>query len=587
MWYAILLFIVIIILFIVWITRQQQSTLNLRNPTSLPYSIECKYIPSPPKQMDDGSFKIDWSIPSPENTIILGTQLDVFVFDGRTPIYPNVFIKNITTNGFQVSFSSQGWSKGGVMFMMFSKTGQSQQDYEYIFDIGRLKVEDYPKDGDVVRIYFSNKFETIPKIITPYNGYFEIKEKSYIFVRTVTTEYFEFWVRGNQYSNRFHPKHDITFVAIEKKLNFTKQYPFPIEVGEMSPYSTILNVNGKSDVVFGVISFSKPFENSNVCVMTGSGGAYIDTITSSFFHINSLAKLYDGVYSFLKTIPYIAIGNNEDGMSLKYCETTTYISKDCPTIYTDPRACPSSTITYLPITTVKYAPMTTEITDELRLEDIVICNVYISPHTKKADSDRKEICNWTTASLSNEDAYTEWIINCDYGYFSNCSSFGNVLIRINSSYPSKKEVKFKFTGLGDSKNFQYYIQWGTGLDQIHGPYTANSTSSFTFGTKGCGPFNVLCKVEDFVKGNCPYIVKTLLEEGPTIGSSICDEIWEQFLPTCITIAGGPEDVIGDGICSIQSYLLKKGCVELINSGTDIEGIGYDSASRTICNYALN
>lgn len=586
------------------ISRSEPTT-----SSEFPIQLKSYYQKSKPRgtTKDKSFFFVDTvpAISNPLETTILANPIDIIKSNSVGRPSPNmVHVYDISQDGFVIKINEDNkWpDETGIQYSIFERNPQSNID-NHVIDQGVFLPENVNYDLNYIQINFNFEFKNVPKIFTNYNFVMDYPREARTAIVKVTKTYFILQFAGFQYWNtKYTFKSPIHWVAIDNMETWSQSSPFTFEIGSVNSFDELISDkyaytnNPRLEKVFGFFDIdtkkfpTPPIIHLNINVVN------IDSIYKDFFHINTpiavmteFSELYPFYWLMVRPISQPV----QPRMEFIECDVTTFIEPGCPTIDTDPNKCGKIIVEYLPKLKHDYFPLETELepSDEsekpIDFDGIVLCNIYLNKAKLTASSDFGCICECSANHLINSGSeiggYTQWLVNADYGYFSNCKSIGNVLIRINSDFSSTNPVNLEFYGLGYCPTFQYYVQWGTSYDEIKGPFAYNERVEFTFGKEACDEFDVYCNLKRDMEGICEHIV------GPIVNlpydwtkASTCAYITPEILAACIGLSGGPADIIGDAMCVGIAAILTDNCKELINDGTDAEGIGKNEFTKKIC-----
>lgn len=551
-------------------------------------------------------FRVPIDCPDPTNMVILATPIDVMMVASHSDkvlntISPIVNISNITENEFECCFGtnlSNPWPLGGLQYVGLSRNKTSsiaQTDTPYLIDFGRFDPDSFPDHGQEIYIPFNIEFPSTPKIITSYHALFDFERQMSMTILKRTKTYFTLQFTGyiGFPNNKFKPPYPIHWMAVLETNKNTYIPPFSFEVGLIDSINSISashEVNGSTGNVFGLGRFKTKYNSAPRMVM-GTSIVQIDTIFSDLFHVNSAEFSFmtlDPSTSNIQVYPIywmsLKVPDGTTGMPFYQCAIQEYIDPNCPQLQTDPSSCPKNTVDYIKLSTIQYLPFITKIGDPcsatidvsldsppLYISKMVICNIFLSKGELSAYSDLGSICFNRTNQLTKSGGRTQWVVNADYGYFSFCDSFGNVLIRINSSFASTDVINLEFIGFGISSNFQFYIQFGTANDMIHGPYKYHDIVELEFGHPKCSPGNIKCQVIQVLRDICVPVLKYTIgrTQKAAIGE-VCGFATTQMGVECVGALGGPENVVGDAVCAVLTGEASYNCagaVKLLTENT--------------------
>jgi hypothetical protein len=581
---------------------------------SYPIQIVSDYIIyEPSKTSDEQNYIIKFDsqhrMDDYEEQCIIAIPIDVVHATSSneitTPKFPLIQISELTNDTCVCQVNP--WPIGGVQYMKFGRNILSkieQTNEKYIIDLGIFDIDAFPSNNQgIIRIPFNFEFPEPPKIITSYHGFMDYDQKSSIQIAEIFTSFFTFSSNPNFLNKLLKPTHSIHWVAIYENQSFTQnKFPYSINLGKISSVQDLVQTldhpqpdhfSALNDI-FGIVSFPSPYTTQPIMII-GSGFLGIDTIHNNFFHVNTSIYPTSLEYIFKDILPITwmtIVNNNQNTIPFYVCENQKYIDPSCPSLKTNSPVCSTfEVISYLPHVQYKYLETVSNISFQssdssvsettdyqpMILDDIVICNIHLSSHDNSAWSQYGEVCqNQTNHLLSdNEHLFTQWGINCDYGYFSNCTSFGSVLIRINTSFSSDKILTFHFYGVGISPNFKYYIQWGESSDMIQGPFDYDAFIELEFGQKGCAPMNVYCKIKNLFKDSCKTIITPFLKIPQNwTRSQVCSKaVGVPATATCIALLGGPENIFADAACpSFIGYPISSACNAYVKDAEDASDI---------------
>jgi hypothetical protein len=579
-----------------WVAISMKTTQTL---SVFPINVVSGYIQEKPEE-ESNFFKIPINCPDPKEAVILSSPIGMMVSNSNGATIPSIVnIKSITQQEFQCCFGTNynsEWPLGGLQYIYLSRnktSGIPQINTPYLIDFGKFDPSSFPDHGQEIYIPFNIEFPSVPKIITSYHGVFDYEKSSSMFISKRFKTYFTLQFTGLQYwDSGFKVQFPIHWMAILETNNKQTIPPYSLQIGKIDSLKTFGSsheVNGMQGNVFGLTFFKTKFNVAPIITL-GTSSLQIDTIFSDLFHVNTTENyLLDSAYSSLIfPIYWLSIkrpdGSNE--MESYQCDVKEYIDPTCKTNQ-DPSKCPKKTVEYLKLTTIPYLPTIAKISDScsnsidttqtalpLYISQIVVCDIYLSKGTLHVDSSVPTVCSNSVNKLSKTGGVTVWNVFPDYGYFSFCDSFGNVLIRINSSFASTDLIDLEFFGKGFSTNFQFFIQFGNSNDMIYGPYKCNEMVRLQFGHLKCDPGNIACKVKEDLKAACIPAAKFLISKG-TIKSinGICDELSLMLGFDCVSAAGGPENVIGDALCATvtgTTDTICKGAGKLITERTKMD-----------------
>jgi hypothetical protein len=537
---------------------------------------------------------------------------------------PYININNITNNSFTMNVQNLNYTQGGISFIAFANNLASmisKFDLPYIIDFGEFDVSTYiylqssTNHTNYTNIPFNFTFPSTPTVILSCNlfncsgvnqyvsdGYMINTQLGTISIG-ISAIYQYYYTLDYNYNQVYEPVQipyqKCYWIAILKNPNSSSSsLPYAIDFGEYQinennlqgiPYS-LQNVNGKENSkIYGMIDFTTKFSKPPVVIL-GNLLFSIDTITNNYFHMNYIPQNLQtnnitttnpmSVY-YLSWIA-IELPNIIDN-PLFTCPSTTYVDY-CPSTITTPSSieleCHLNTINYLSINKNNifseisvYSPSSSPSLAGLNLPDVVYCNIDVSKANKLA-TNSNIVCfiisqNFNTDISGQMNATIDIHVNTDYGFFSKCSSFGNVFLRITTSFASTDILTVNFTNIGLNENFQYYVQWGYADDDIFGPFT--TTYSNTFGHPKCSDFNVQCLVNETLQYLCKDSLKLLKIDGTPINQlneGICEQITSYLGLECEAAVGGPEDFIGDAFCADGSISFEYSCNKALDAGED-------------------
>lgn len=538
------------------------------------------------------------------------------------PDLPLVNIINLTKDSMVCKINDTGeWPKGGLRYIRFSRNPVSkidQYDQTYIIDFGIVDRDMFSSTEKTCRVPFNFDFPVAPKVLTSYHGFVDLKASSTIAVTSVFPDHFVFSPTFKEpYDKLFIPKYNVHWVAIYENPNATKRaFPYQIELHEFSTLNQIINTLPHKQPdnfsplndIFGLIPFQNeiPIEPS---IVMGCSLLNMDTIHNTYLHVNTCfhKEFIEQILPPSAPVVWLLFVDPsvKARMPFSNCEDTDFIDPKCPTLTSNVTRCDSiSVVGYLPLNQYEYLERITNLpanpysllTDisypPVEMDDIVICNIHVSYNTRTAWSQYGEVCSNSANHLPGDNHstyFTAWNVNTDYGYFSSCKSFGSILIRINSSFPSDKVIDLKFSGYGVSPNNKYYVQFGTGSDMVQGPFGYDETVQMQFGHPGCGAANVYCKIRKLFKNSCKGIVTPFLKspENWIEGQACRAFLFPAVTGVCVGMAGGPEDVIADGVCpAFVGYPASIACSAYINDAKQAGDINrlldYDRWASYIC-----
>lgn len=530
---------------------------------------------------------------------ILTSSISLQITEGLFGDYsPYVDVNNIFNNSFEMDICNAAQSRmHGLSFISFAKnlaSNISQLDLPYIIDFGSFN-RDFPNpmgpNGDGYRdinIPFNFTFPTIPTVIFPFNNYTFMNGQniSTIQITSVSVNYFTIEWLSSSSTLPTIPNSTFFWMAIlENPQSSVKSSPFyPIDFGSYStdpstfPY-TLRKVNGKDNSkVYNMITYKTKFSKQPV-VISGNQLCEIDTITKNYFHF-SLSNFATGYISWIA----VEFPSTIDS-SLFVCPSTI-LPVLCPATYVTPSSSAICTTTgdnlptmidnTFPEIAVDIPAGSNPPSPALHLQDIVYCNVGVDKGTTHP-STSNAICKITYFKLNSDGGTLNIDVNTDLGWFSKCSSFGNVFIRITTSYASDDQLIFNFRNIGMNENFQYYVQWGYADDMVYGPFT--TTFSGTFGHADCNPFNVWCKIEHWLEDECAKIVGPLVSVAVTktgFNTAACAGIISAFGGSCVAEAAqGGIDPVGDAYCAGQTSWKAAIC-------STLAGVGEGYAVSELC-----
>jgi hypothetical protein len=574
------------------------------------YIAICEYVQptsSDPPMYMDGNIIPFTSNPSDENPSIITTSSSVnnptsiitspnglcdlsYTRDTSTTV-PTAYIDvvNVVNQSFDMWVTNNPLIQS-LSFISFANnlaSTISKFDLPYIIDFGQFDNNISTFTTTSINIPFNFTFSSSPTVIFSYNNFMDFGFFSgtyiYYYISLITPYYFTVSLNISEtIPHTFYwmailknPSSSVSSSSLQYPIDFGSYMIDPNNMIANIPYS-LQTVNGKENSkIYGMIEFTTSFSKQPV-VISGNQLVQIDTITKDYFHINSNFpfQLSPHVESSSYYVSWIAIEfPTTIDNPLFTCPSTMYID-GCPSsIQIAPSVlqpqCNTYTIDYLSITKENsfpdisiYTPASSNPpspSPALNLPDIVFCNIDVSKGNTTATSSNS-ICLITYQHLNSSGGDISIDVNTSYGWFSRCSSFGNVFIRITTSYASNDPLTFNFTNVGLNENFQYYVQWGYSQDQIFGPFTTTYTD--TFGHSKCSPFNVGCKIEQWFENNCSIVVKPLVSAATSLSGfnkAACASIIGAMGASCTAELGGPEDPVGDGICAVQSTTKIKLC----------------------------
>lgn len=621
-----------------WISIVKDSP---RTSDRYPINMISDYIVyEPSKSTDEKYYVIEFNSahrPGLDDSCIIANGIDTVHMKSENetidPDFPMINIINLNNDKMKCQINERNiWPKGGMKYIRFSRDPESkidQSDQRYIIDFGIVDKDMFSNNDTIYRIPFNIEFPSPPKILTCYNGFIDFRTNSAIGITAVFPTHFEFtsfYQPYNSSTKLLIPKFDVHWVAIYENPKWTiNSFPYQIQINQFSSLKEIINTLPHQQPdnfsplnnIFGLIPFSKPYRIQPP-ISLGCGFLGIDSIHNSFLHVNTCLPVdfLQVLFSKMKTpITWLIFIDTTVKASMPFsnCDIVQYIDPQCPTLTTNATLCDVIDVSaYLPLIQYEYLEKVTEISTieqsgyledketnylPIELDNIVICNIHLSYATRTAWSQYGEVCSNAVNHLKNDDGndryFTQWNVNTDYGYFSSCKSFGSILIRINSSFPSDKILKFHFYGTGASPNNKYYVQWGTGYDMIQGPFDSKVSHGelveLEFGHAGCGPSNVYCKIKKALKGICKDIVKPFLQtpQNWVQGQACSTALYPFVTGTCIAMFGGPEDVFADAACpSFIGYPAQSACTAYVRDAemaTDADRLlDYDRFASAIC-----
>jgi hypothetical protein len=536
-------------------------------------------------------------------------------------ITPYIDINNVVNQSFTMTVGANNVQNvGGVSFISFAHNLASiisKFDLPYLIDFGQFEnidIADYltgNTNSININIPFNFTFPSQPTVILSSNDFASsqttgipsldeyLTYQTVSYISSITQNYFTTTFSSNLYqappSSSFPPLPSSTnyWIAISKNPNSSSSLQNPIDFGSYMidpnnmvaglPYS-LQTVNGKENSkIYGMIEFTTQFSKQPV-VISGNQLVQIDTITKDYFHINSNFPFQQSIFSHLESSSYYV-----SWIAIEFPTTIDNPVFTCPsTTYTD--GCPSSiqispsiiqpqcntyTIDYLSITKKDifpeisvYSPASSNPPSAaLNLPDVVFCNIDVSKANTYATSSNG-ICYISSHNLGSSGGTINIDVNTSYGWFSRCSSFGSVFIRITTSYASDNQLIFNFTNVGLNENFQYYVQWGYAQDQIYGPFTTTYTG--IFGTATCSAFNIKCKIDQLLEKACVSTFTTLgVPNLSKANDYLCEEVASALGFECDVAAGGPEDFVGDAICAEAAFDFGFVCEKLLDKGEEM------------------
>lgn len=613
-----------------WVAFARKSPLTSKN---YPIHIISDYILyEPSKSLDEKYFVINFDSthrPGLDDSCIIANGIDILHAESANqttiPEFPFIHVVNLTDDRFICRVNEKNnWPKGGIKYIRFSRDAESTMDQfhePYIIDLGIFDNDAFPDSHHTsFMIPFNFQFPAPPKILTCYHGFMNYETNSSIAITAVYTTHFVFTWGLTTLPNRLVPEFPIHWVAIYENPTSTQHnFPYPIQINQFSSLNDIVNTQPHSQPdnfsslndIFGLIPFSTSFP-VQPSISLGCGFLSIDSVHDSFFHVNTVLpeQFMQALFSTIVPITWIIFIDStvQEKMPFSNCEMVEYVDPTCPTLTTNPTLCNTISVSaYLPLIEYEYLERVSEIsTDQasgymasndddtdyqpIVLDNIVICNIHLSYNDYSAWSQYGEICQNQTNHLKNNDpAFTQWGVNTDYGYFSSCRSFGSVLIRINSSFPSYKPISVTFFGNGISPHNRYYVQFGTSYDMIKGPFAYNEYVNLEFGHTGCGAANIYCKIKQLFRNSCKGIIKPFLQvpQNWIQGQACINSLAPAVTGVCIGLFGGPEDVIADGACPVfVGYPISSACQAYVNAAEKAEDLDrlldYDRFAAAIC-----
>lgn len=613
-----------------WIAFARESP---RVSDSYPIKMISDYIVyEPSKSSDEKFYVIEFNSthqPKLNESCIIANGVDTLHTKSENetmdPDFPMINIINLTNDKLVCQINEQNvWPKGGMKYIRFSRDPESkieQSNQPYIIDFGIVDKDVFANNDTIFRIPFNIEFPQPPKVLTCYHGFMNFKTNTTIAVTSVFPNHFVFTSCGN--SKLLTPKFNVHWVAIYENPAWTQNnFPYEIQINQFSSLTQIVNTlpHEQPDYfsslnnIFGLIPFSKFFA-VQPSISLGCSFLSIDSVHNSFLHVNTclIGSFLEALFAQMKTpVTWLIFIDKSVKASMPFsnCDIVQYIDPTCPTLTTNSKLCNLIDVSaYLPLIQYDYLEKVTEIStnqqsgyllednetnyQSIELDNIVICNIHLSYATRTAWSQYGEVCTNSVNHLKNDDTvgyFTQWNVNTDYGYFSSCKSFGSVLIRINSSFPSDKIIELNFWGDGASPNNKYYVQFGTGYDMIQGPFGLHELISLQFGHAGCGPSNVYCKIKKALRGACKDIVKPFLEapQAWAQGKACSTALFPFVTNTCIAMFGGPEDVVADGACpAFIGYPIQSACTAYVRDAENDEDLDrlldYDRFASALCN----
>lgn len=565
-----------------------------------------------PTATDQKYYFVECPILNPTETTILASPIGVIQTDASgTPLPNMVKVFEITEKGFVIQMNNDAntWPKdSGVQYSVITRNPGSVIS-NATMDHGVFLVDNINHDLRHVVINFNMPFRQPPKVFTSYHLMMDEKNGVKTAISKITTTYFILDFEG--WDGRLYTfESPIHWVAIEDGTPWNSPPPFEIQVRTASSLKDLISdrynqtKNPRLQSVFGFLDFdTSTFQYPNVFV--NANVVTVDSVYSDFAHINApMFVMSDPPYEtpYLYPLHWLISRPSPGQPTMRFleCPASTFLDPRCTTVDKDPGSCATIPVTYLPRLEKEYFETETELAPEKQtdigklttdvpvdLDGVVLCNIYLKKATLEAVSQYGCICrnsiNHLTKSNGEIGGFTQWLINADFGYFSECKSMGNVLIRINSDFASTNPVTLQFFGKGYCPSFQYYIQFGTSYDQIRGPFAYDANVEYSFGRKGCGDLNVFCILRQNMEKSCEAIVYPIVRYPyDWTKTQTCGELVAPVAFQCTALVGGPENVIGDSFCFAVGTVVGTACSNAISSGLTVAKVGPEAFSRKIC-----
>jgi hypothetical protein len=447
--------------------------ISMRQPTDdsqSPISVAGHYhIDEPrPTTTSKNFFFIETQIWNPpEATILINPVGIIRTTDDGLPTPNLIKVYEIQSDGFviQINDDTNVWpTDSGVQYTVFERYPTSAI-INKMLDQGVMHHDNISPDIGYVVINFNFEFNNIPKVFTAYNFIMDYPNQTRTAIVSVTKNYFVLQFAGFDYwNNRYSFDAPIHWVAIDDQTPLLDPM-LKLEIRTMHAVNDIISSdyaltnNPRLQSVFGFFPIdSTKFNYPNAFI--NANAIMLDSVFTEFIHINTPMYIMDSfpeLYPLHVLVIQPLLG--QPHMNYKACEYQVFLDPACPleTIENDPASCPQITVAYLPKLDIDYFERETELAPEtsgdygslnsdapIDLDGVVLCNIYLKKETLEATSQYGCICrnsvNHLIKNVTEIGGYTQWLVNADYGYFSECKSVGNVLIRINSDFSSTNPV---------------------------------------------------------------------------------------------------------------------------------------------------
>ena len=538
-------------------------------------------------------------------------------------ITPSSFDINMgfyTMLGLQNNPNSALWPRGGISMINLYLNSNSQykiEDLPYIINYGSCSFKEIwstfindPSPNFKVKIPFKIKHNFIPTLIIPQNHrMINFVEKTQEYFCIELTQFCRYFMMGKSSSlPKIFDRFD--WLSISDNPTSTIEIPYVIDHGTFNLSNNLqsqmykLSTMNESEIA-NTVRFNKKFDTPPV-VINSDLWTSIDQITTEYFHYTEQSLQYIQLDTKLNSFDWIAIEMKsvkpilnymtpQDIISSEPCPSKEFVHSDCPTFLTDIDSCPKYIVNYLQTPRIEYVDWITIVIKKdskksydnaddkcpcIELKNIASVNLSMQG-PKNCTSSNDQIVAVTHIDFKNNNtSHINVNVNTDYGIYSSCDSIGNLFIRINSNTPSTIELNFIFNRIGISKNNCYYVQWGTSDDEIYGPFKdENPTLKFGKPLK-CAPFNVKCKVKSEMKKICSSFLdgsfNALEDQAIKKGEKqfgednwwlnkpdVCTPLANGIKTACVTVGGGPANILADVLCSGISNVVKSECNSMI------------------------